>query len=648
MINGKLLGAEAFQSKLKEYFEERGEIDFKNDIADIGDTIIKMNKENSPFFYSEFLKIIKQRDIGLSELLGGNSISELSIIVNQVNQNIRLQEESKKFNNDVNLRNVNLDGSKIIIERLGKIDFSNITIEDIEFIANNFKESVRNMSNENLEEFNDYILKGQKKQVIYNINEASLIYKKYLEGGELTSEETDNFLRFLENSGVKVTNVEEAFNTFGIQYEKIGHANNHANGILKEFFKENLELTEQEFLEIVEKLKKVYGQCETFGFNIETMVCERATDLQNILEKQGKPVKISEYVIEKVGHENRYEEEKDILIETKLENLSKHGLMDVNLEYDNKQPNNNIEKTGKFELPEVIDTDFIGLSDFEIVGVDFIEQSMNSNEQVKTEIELPKGIVENFFNIAFEKPESEYYVDEEKKIPIPETNLIISSEMNPKIPDEELDLKYDSIVNIQQSKNSSTAELKDRVETETNYEIPESEPQKSFLEKMKESNNPFARTFANSISAIMNRGNKRLPSSQSQIPQEAASNPRAFDTEDLAYKNSNKNPRMGIADKALIPASKGLRNSLIDVGEKFMLGLKKVFDGKKMQSQTGAVNIKPVPSKKSNDNPWRVSPDEMNNNTGIYNGINNPVIPKAVNGNPRTASRNKNDDGRGI
>ena len=138
------------------------------------------------------------------------------------------------------------------------------------------------------------------------------------------------------------------------------------------------------------------------------------------------------------------------------------------------------------------------------MGVDFIEQSMNSNEQVKTEIELPKGIVENFFNSAFEKPESEYYVDEEKKIPIPETNLIISSEMNPKIPDEELDLKYDSIVNIQQSKNSSTAELKDRVETETNYEIPESEPQKSFLEKMKESNNPFARTFANSISAIMN------------------------------------------------------------------------------------------------------------------------------------------------
>lgn len=268
--------------------------------------------------------------------------------------------------------------------------------------------------------------------------------------------------------------------------------------------------------------------------------------------------------------------------------------------------------------------------------IENVEQS-NSNlvsdiQEVPTYEDNRAIDIDIFFDEAFDNPENEFYAEpaiEEVELFESEVQLQddsnqsqLSSEKNKY--GEQLEYLDDEKIGLVQNEDEIDKETLDNVKSEQSvfdlqeeYETLEFEAKKSLIEKMQESKNPFARAISKGLMAFSGRKQKSLPASQMQ--QEAASTQQAFDNEDLEASNANKNARMDITDRALIPAGKGIRNTLIGIGEGFMNGIGNLFKGNKNNNEQvqEVATIKPVTPTNTFDTKYAV---QLNNGQG-------PIIP---------------------
>lgn len=281
MANDKSMSPMAFQSKLKEFYESKGEVDVENRIETLTSAIIKqrdsVDKDNIiPFI--DFLKVIKNEDIKLDELVGSNGtvrVDKIGVIIEKVKsisyQQKFQQNENKAQNSATEPTISNIEN----IEKLKNIDYTGtISSEDLKAISDNWDDWWKIATTEQKTILQEQVFEGQTSEKSQFFNKLYALYNKgdIIDGEPITDEgkkffiEYENFIKengLSEEQGVLKKDVfSNAMKTYTDIYSKV-------SGALK---KSNSNASLEEVKSRLEIDPDLLVKAEEFGFNIEECI----------------------------------------------------------------------------------------------------------------------------------------------------------------------------------------------------------------------------------------------------------------------------------------------------------------------------------------------------------------------------------------
>lgn len=167
--------------------------------------IVKSNNiKSSDFAYAILLKKLENKD-GFKDLLNSDgtplNIEKLSGLLNKhIEIQVNMQNEQKEVQENLNLEQPeenNKLSEEELKESLGKIDFKNLSNDDMILITYNYIDFLRNADKEQKDAFKEEFLKGQEEKVQEKFNEWNDIVDKIVNEIELTPEEE----KFIQNKG---------------------------------------------------------------------------------------------------------------------------------------------------------------------------------------------------------------------------------------------------------------------------------------------------------------------------------------------------------------------------------------------------------------------------------------------------------------
>ena len=214
-----------------------------------------------------------------------------------------------------------------------------------------------------------------------------------------------------------------------------------------------------------------------------------------------------------------------------------------------------------------------------------VEEQNEKSSPSETEKAEAMAALEEFFDNTFQNEDIEYFSE-------------INSEMKESEflePNNKDTIQYDE---EQQLNNDD-------------YETPQIESKQSWIERMQESKNPFARAISKGLMRISGRGKKALP--EPQLQQEASTKPRSFDSDTTGFD---------ITDSDMFPTK----------GMAFKKTIQKLFSNKKNiePERIPLQTIKPLNAKDFNSR-ISVSEEQLNGNPEIK-------IPASININKKATN----------
>ena len=557
----------AFQTKLKEYFEKNKKSITDKEIEKLAQDVNNL-KNGNPYFFNEFL--IEANKTEIDELYQNGSfvsskLSEISKLVhNKIDDLYKTDQNSEKgVNSEVKPQN-DVISEEDIKSKLDKMDFSNLSNDDMIFIGENLKQALSSMSYEQGDKVSDMFFNNAQSEEVKQDNKTLFKYFQVLCKEGTLSEDGDIFIRrFKEERGLE----KEGEESIDFLRERFAHALEIETNIRKritymiEFYKENpKEKSKLDFSELLkdfetpeyEEMLKIFGEkgeakgflyarieaiCKELDFEVPDYVVEyfeknseehdRSTEKMKQITEAAKALedaKLEQDVkTNKSGNEEQTEGDMG-----KLEDLSF-------LEYDpTQEENNNTGPTGSTKDHES-DTDLLdrfGWNDYsqqENNEVEAIEPTndgqIGEGEEIQEKIEDISDLIEEIEQIGPNE--------------IEEIFAIMMKEVE------------DPAINVNSFQNTTNQVLKSNIEavgdisqddtiisepnTEDTNDSSQNENDNSFLARVKE-------TISSIFTAIMNK------------------------------------ERFGVGDGSVIPKDKGIRNSLINVGEDVMKYIKAVVE----------------------------------------------------------------------
>lgn len=570
---------------------------------------------NSHFAYATLAEKLKITDgykdlltsdgkaINLERLNGllGKEIEKQQIIEAQANQESNKEKESDPFLNAM-IENERLKEEEIK-KRLEKIDFEHLSTNDIVFIGENLDTVLQNLNDEEIGKVSDTIFYGQDESVQKVNKEMLLIYATFKKNGN--SALTEEQIHTVEEYGKRYNYDKEwvvILENFGENVQKIPKEILKISYFMKEEGETSGELTPKQVSRRLNLLnspenKKMFNE---LGTTPEKFLFTQMVRIQEELEKyEGIKIKIPEYVV------------KDDDMAEMLESME--------MEADSVDRG---DENFDFE-----DIDF---------GAGFQELTGEDNPAINPEDITPEHI-EKFVN----RTEQEYFNSREKtsEAQAEAGQVAQESEQLGEIDSREKLLTEDK--QVQQGEQITQGDTEpEMTEPREVPETPESESTYDSKENEVEAQeNPLKKFFTRIYNAVTRKNRPALDVPQVQA--EATSKPRAFDNEDVGAPKQTKTARLDITDRSVIPTGKGIRNSLIGIGDSFMKGIGSVFRSNKNKADSTPIANRAVTPRNTFDL-YTVKQEELNNGQGPK-----PIIPtnvKAVNRNT-TGKTNSDDEG---
>lgn len=508
---GEEMSPMAFQTRLIEYYNSRGEVDVEERVESLKQAILAYN---NPKMFKEVLTIIVHNDIKLHEL-----VSEKCIInVINLREVVKLAEKAVNSSNNLFFDEMIENQTQKNQELKNKIAALILTKEmmsqdDWKFVEKNAREVFANMTDEQWDQFFEGTAKGKNKDAIDRLKEISKILKRNEE--ELAEE--DLFI------SVKTKRI----------------VGDREEDVIKK-----VKVTSDE-LKMLESARRDKKFARVIADDDGTYDLEKLSDYMEVLISKTAAIRGTD--IDKI--DSKF-----------AERLIKEAKRDFE----------------RIEIPEgPVDIDDYMYTSTESVKAYFkeagLEESKIEPDSVDSFTDPFSADLDDYFAQAFEEA-PEYFVE-------PEVSKEDVQEIDEAEPSE-IDVADIPITGQTDSKEEiEVTDVKPPITEEPEYEAPTIETEKTWLQKMQDSRNPFARTIAMGLARFMNRGSKKALA-EPQMQAEATAKRKTFDDEGKKG--------YGIDDIGVVPLGKAIQSTIL----RFARGVNDFFRrGKKEDVEPKIVNM---------------------------------------------------------
>ena len=549
-----------------------------DDIISTTNNMVKTNDlDNSNFAFAILYENIQRE--GYNKLLDSNGNININHIKAILNKDIKKQIEINGMQKNETQEQVldkfiqtNKMTEEEVKTNLGKMDFSKLAIDDIVMIEENIDYAVKNMTEEQIEAFNEEICKGQDESVKKD-NEAILnAINKMKNGKGLSEEEEINCMRIAKERGFD--NLEELFKETEKEYNDDAKVSLQIRTEVLEHAQENNGEIKQDFIDrIAQKYSnpKYKNSSKALAWDMTKKINSHIYKV--IEEAKDIGIKIPEKFMENVYKNDQVAQKEDLQYE------------DEKIEFKNFYTKNDVNKNSWFGSNDFLE-DYVQENNGEI-DQNFVNKKEEFNKKTGDEIKS-----EDMIQDLFDKNSEDTIQKMFDNFFDFEMNAVIDYFKNTFLKEDVLEESKENFV--EQENNN---DIKDE------YEVPQFEEKKSLIEKMQESKNPFARTIAKGLMKITGKTAKALPEPQKQ--QEGAAKPRNYDSNGVGFD---------ITDSDLFPSKRmALKNTF-----------RKLFNFKNnnIKENEPVQTIKPITSSDF-DKRIKLSQNQMNEVK-----VDAPIIPK--------------------
>ena len=478
-----------------------------DDIISTTNNMVKTNDlDNSNFAFAILYENIQRE--GYNKLLDSNGNININHIKAILNKDIKKQIEINGMQKNETQEQVldkfiqtNKMTEEEVKTNLGKMDFSKLAIDDIVMIEENIDYAVKNMTEEQIEAFNEEICKGQDERVKKD-NEAILnAINKVKNNKGLSEEEEINCMRIARERGYD--NIEDFFEATEKAYNDDARVFLQIRTEVLEHAQENNGEIDQD---LIDRIVQKYSNSE-YKNSSKVLAWDMTKKINSHIYKVTKEtkdidIKLPEKFMENVYKNDQVSQKEDLQYE------------DEKIEFENFHMENDVDNNSWFGSNDFLE-DYGQENNDEIKSEDVIQDLFDKNSE-----DTIQNMFENYFDF--------------------EMNAVIDYFKNTFLKEDVLEESKENFV--EQENNN---DIKDE------YEVPQFEEKKSLIEKMQESKNPFARTIAKGLMKITGKTAKALPEPQKQ--QEGAAKPRSYDSNGVGFD---------ITDSDLFPSKRmALKNT---------------------------------------------------------------------------------------
>lgn len=596
-LENKEITLSAFRTKLESLYLENNEDNeiIKNKIDQLIVEIPKLNSKKDPRFLYTFYKVIKNKNI--NDMFNNGSVDQSALA--EISKEVKRKIETESKTN----HNFDAEGPKLQVveqneitqedvkDKLEKMDFSNLSIDDIAYIGRNYRESKKHMSDEDRHSFIKKSLFCADKKTIDESIELSDFNAEIEKGKELSAKSIKRAIEILSKRGIDINedNYRECLTEFDLSSGSYAAALGDVKLYLSEIFESrkknnNYEITEQDLVTIrqkmytpeFEKILKLQGvQVESF-LNSTFVECIHEIE-SNEKREQGKKIDLMPESLKKYQKEHQTEIEDTNRLSEKIKNNlnNSNRKSDINIdEYANISSSGPIgvvsTKTEAFTPTQVIKDEEEDVEFDDVYGESVEEiQSINTVNNIHD-----TGYYDNEGEFGSETDENTY-----------EEDVDIEFEPSDIYGYEDYSDQVENIETINDSQIVEGEKIQENIEDISDFKdnIDIEQIIKEMMEKVPD----FYQVLKSNIEAvgdisqddtIISEPNTEDANDFSQNENDNSFLARVKETISSIFTAIMNKDRFGVGDGGVIPKDKGIRNSLINVGEDVMKYIKAVVE----------------------------------------------------------------------